>query len=110
VLTLIIFLLFKIPGVWEKVDFTQAKSGDNQKAGGVAAIASGLLAFSIQYLVASTHTMNGGINYGDAFHLSMTMIGWGLVLSGISWLGWANWQASQPPQTWKKVEPISEES
>jgi hypothetical protein len=82
VLTLIVFLLFKIPGVWAKVDFTHAEPGDNETAGGAAAISSGLLAFSIQYLMASTHTING-INYGDAFHTSMTITGWSLILAGI---------------------------
>jgi hypothetical protein len=82
-LTLIIFLLFRIPGVWEKVDFTQVEPDDNQKAGGAAAIAAAGLAFSIQYLMASTHTMNGGINYGDAFHTSMTAVGAGLIFLGV---------------------------
>jgi hypothetical protein len=31
--------------------------------------------------VGSTHTF-GGVNYGDAFHLSMTLIGIGLILAG----------------------------
>ncbi len=84
VLTIIVFLLFKIPGVWAKVDFSQAPKGDNETAGGAAAIVSGILAFTIQYMMAGTHTMNGGINYGDAFHTSMTIIGWGFVLGGIS--------------------------
>ena len=84
VLTLIIFLLFKIPGVWAKVDFSQAPKGENETAGGAAAIVSGILAFTIQYMMAGTHTMNGGINYGDAFHTSMTIAGWGFVLGGIS--------------------------
>jgi len=84
VLTLVVFLLFKIPGVWTKVDYTQAPKGDNETAGGAAAIASGMLAFSIQYLMASTHTMNGGINYGDAFHTSMSIVGWGLMFGGFS--------------------------
>jgi hypothetical protein len=84
VLTLMIFLIFKIPAIWAKVDFTQAPKVDNETAGGAAAIVSGGLAFSIQYLIASTHTMNGGINYGDAFHTSMTIVGWGLVLGGVS--------------------------
>lgn len=103
VLTLIIFLLFRIPGVWEKVNFERAKLADNQKAGGVAAIVSGVLAFSIQYLMASTHTMNGGINYGDAFHLSMMLTGWGLVFAGITLIVWANWRVSHPHQTWERA-------
>ena len=84
VLTLIVFLIFKIPGIWVKVDYSQAPKGDNETAGGAAAIVSGILAFTIQYLMASTHTMNGGINYGYAFHTSMTIVGWGLVLGGVS--------------------------
>ena len=84
VLTLIIFLLFKIPGVWDKVDFNKASKADNETAGGAAAIISGVLAFTIQYWMAGTHTMNGGINYGDAFHTSMNILGWIFVIGGIS--------------------------
>jgi hypothetical protein len=96
ILTLIVFLLFKIPVIWEKVDYTQAKPGDNETAGGVAAIVSGGLAFTIQYLMASTHTMNGGINYGDAFHTLMTIVGLGLVLGGISLILAVQFQGKQP--------------
>jgi hypothetical protein len=82
VLTLIVFLLFKIPGVWAKVDFSQASKGDNETAGGAAAIVTGLFALTIQYWMAPTHTLSG-VNYGDAFHTSMAIIGWGLVVTGI---------------------------
>jgi hypothetical protein len=84
VLTLIVFLLFKIPAVWAKVDFSKAPKGDNETTGGAATIISGILAFSIQYWMAGTHTMNGGINYGDAFHNSMTILGWIFMIGGIS--------------------------
>ncbi len=92
VLTLIVFLLFRIPGVWEKVDFSKADPRENHQAGGAAVIASGLLAFSIQYLMASTHTF-AGVNYGDAFHLLMAVAGWGLVGWGILLLVWFNLKA-----------------
>ncbi len=81
VLTLIIFLIFKIPAVWEKVDFTKAKKKDSEMAGGAAAIVAGVLSLTIQYLMASTHTING-INYGDAFNTTMTVVGVGLLLIG----------------------------
>ncbi len=81
VLTLIIFLLLRIPAVWEKVDFSKAKKEDSETAGGAAAIVAGVLSLTIQYLMAPTHTING-INYGDAFHLTMTGIGLGLILLG----------------------------
>jgi hypothetical protein len=99
VLTLIVFLIFKIPGIWAKVDYSQAPKGDNETAGGAAAIVSGMLAFTIQYLMASTHTMNGGINYGDAFHTSMTVVGWGLVLGGISLMVAAQWSVKESQQS-----------
>ena len=81
VLTLIIFLLFKIPTIWQGVDFTKAKARDNKKAGGAAAIAVGLFALTIQYTMGSTHTW-GGVNYADVFNTTMTVIGVGLLLLG----------------------------
>ncbi len=78
-LTLIIFMLFKIPAIWQGVDFTKAR--DNKKAGGAAAIAVGLFALTIQYTMGSTHTWDG-VNYADVFNITMTVIGVGLLLLG----------------------------
>lgn len=91
VLTLIIFLLFRIPGVWEKVDFSKAKKKDSETAGGAAAIVVGVLSLTIQHLMAPTHTING-VNYGDAFHLTMTVIGAALLLLGSGLLVRARWE------------------
>ena len=82
VLTLVLFLLFKIPGVWEKVDFSKSKSSESNMAGGAAAIVCGVLCLVIPVLVSPTHTING-VNYGAAFDLTTTGVGWGLVLLGI---------------------------
>ena len=82
ILTLIIFLIFKIPAVWQKVDFTKTKQKDSDTAGGAAAIVCGAISLTIQYLLTPTHTING-INYGDAFHLTTTVLGWGLVFFGL---------------------------
>ena len=81
VFTLIIFLLFKIPAIWQGVDFAKAKSNDSKKAGGAAAIAVGLFTLTIQVTMGATHTW-GGVNYADAFNTSMTVIGAGLLLLG----------------------------
>ena len=81
IFTLVIFLLFKIPGIWQGVDFTKAKASDSKKAGGTAAIAVGLLTLTIQYTMGPTHTW-GSFNYADAFNTSMTLIGIGLLLLG----------------------------
>jgi hypothetical protein len=80
-LTLIIFMIFKIPAIWQGVDFTKAKTSDNKKAGGAAAIMMGLFTLTVQYTMGATHTW-GGVNYADAFNTSMTVIGIGLLLFG----------------------------
>lgn len=81
VFTLVIFLLFRIPFLWQGIDFSKSKSRDNMKAGGAAAILLGLLTLTIQYAMASTHTW-GSVNYADAFNTSMTLIGIACILLG----------------------------
>jgi hypothetical protein len=79
--TLIIFALFKIPGVWQGVDFSKSNAKDNKPASGAAAIVLGLFALTIQYTMGSTHTW-GGVNYADAFNTAMTLIGFALLILG----------------------------
>ena len=83
VFTLIVFLIFRIPFIWQGVNYEKpaGAKNDNGPAAAVTLVLGGILAFTIQYLVGSTHTF-GGVNYGDAFHLSMTLIGLVLVLAG----------------------------
>jgi len=84
VFTLIVFLIFRIPFIWQGVNFEKPEDvkNDNGPAVAITLLFGGVMTFSIQYMVSSTHTW-GGVNYGDAFHLSMTLIGIGLVLSGL---------------------------
>jgi hypothetical protein len=97
VLTLVIFLLFRIPAIWQGVDFAHARSGGNL-TGGAAAIVVGIFTFFIQYFMAPTHTWNG-VNYADAFHVSMSITGAALMLGGLV-LAWAprkvKWLAIRP--------------
>jgi hypothetical protein len=83
VLTLIVFLLFRIPGIWQGVNFD--KGGSNRTAGGAAAILLGALTLTIQYTMASTHTWNS-VNYADAFNTGMTLIGILLLLGGTGFI------------------------
>ena len=82
VLTLIIFLLFRLPGVWEKVNWQRINKSESNKTGGAAMISVGVACLIIQVLMAPTHTF-GGINYGDAFHATLTLAGWVLIGSGV---------------------------
>lgn len=84
VFTLVVFLIFRIPFIWQGVNYEKpaGAKNDNGPAAVATLVLGGIMAFTIQYVVGSTHTF-GGINYGDAFHLSMTLIGIGLILAGL---------------------------
>jgi len=71
--TLVVFLLFKIPGIWKIVDFSRGKPAENKTAGGISSILLAILTITIQNLKGTTHTW-GGVNYADAFHTSMGII------------------------------------
>ena len=81
--TLIVFLLFRIPAVWQGVDFSRGNLKANKPAGGAAAILLGVMMLTIQYTMASTHTWDG-LNYADAFNTSMALAGTALMLFGVA--------------------------
>lgn len=84
-LTLVIFLLFRIPQIWQGVNFDRGGGHNEHTAGGAAAILVGIMTLTIQYTMAATHTWNG-VNYADAFNTAMTLCGLGcLLLGGVIW-------------------------
>jgi len=85
VLTLVIFLLFRIPGVWQGVNY-EKPTGEKKTGKHAAAIALGavgLLALTIQFIMAPTHTI-GGVNYADVWHVALTAIGLALIVGGMA--------------------------
>ena len=87
VLTLIVFLLFRIPKIWQGVDYT---GGDpNDKTGPMAAaitlLVTGILTLTVQYWAGPTHTW-GGTNWAAAFLITSTMLGLGQLLGGAALL------------------------
>ncbi len=84
-ITLIIFLLFRIPGIWQGVDFEkpEGEKKAGKQAAAIALGACGFLSLTIQFFMAPTHTI-GGINYSDVWHTAMTLIGLALILSGVA--------------------------
>lgn len=84
VLTLVVFFLFRIPRIWQGVNYEKPSGG--QPAGTAAAAfalwAAGLLTLTIQFLMQPTHTI-GGVNYADAWHITLSAIGGGLLISGL---------------------------
>jgi hypothetical protein len=89
ILTLIVFLIFRLPPLWREIGFGQpASSSSAGVAGGMASIVAGSIALTIQYWMEPTHTI-GGVNYADVWHIQLQLVGWLLVLIGISALLWA---------------------
>ncbi len=84
VLTLIVFLLFRLPGVRQGVDFTRPATDKptGQNAAAIGLCATGLLTLTIQFVMAPTHTISG-INYADVWHTALSLVGSGLILAGI---------------------------
>ncbi len=90
VLTLAVFLILRIPYLWQGVNFTRGNPKSNLPAGGAAAIMLGLLTLTIQHTMASTHTW-GSVNYADVFNTSMTGVGLLLLLLGAGlWISGVN--------------------
>jgi hypothetical protein len=83
VLTLIVFLLFRIPKIWEGIGFTNA--GSNDKTGTMSAaitlLITGILTLTVQYWAGPTHTWDG-TNWAAAFLVTSIMLGIGQILGG----------------------------
>lgn len=89
VLTLIVFLLFRLPPIWQGVDYEKpaGEKETGKQAAAIALAATGLLTLTIPSLMAPTHTI-GGINWADAWHAALTMIGMLLLLDGAATAFW----------------------
>jgi len=87
VLTLIVLLLFRIPKIWQGVDYTSGGSGDKtgKMAAAITLLVTGILALTVQYWAGPTHTW-GGTNWAAAFLVTSTMLGIGLCLGGVGLL------------------------
>jgi hypothetical protein len=85
VITLIIFLIFRIPAIWQSVNYEKPAGWKNtgKQAAAIALVATGLLSLTIQFMMAPTHTING-LNYADVWHAALTWIGILLILSGVA--------------------------
>ena len=83
VLTLVVFLLLRIPPVWDAVRFDRPGGDSGRMAGAATLVACGLLTLTVQYWAGPTHTW-GGTNWADAWHISMWILGSGLALGGLA--------------------------
>lgn len=94
VLTLAVFLIFRIPGIWQAVNFD--KGSRNGNTGGLAAaitlILVGISALALPFMMAGSHTfVAGGINWAATWSLPLNLIGVLLMVDGLGWLALFLW-------------------
>lgn len=82
VLTLVIFLLFRLPNVRQMALFQEEVKDDTSAIGGLTAIVIGGLVLSVQMWAGSDHLISG-VYYADAFHNAMFIIGSVLEIAGV---------------------------
>ena len=81
VLTLAVFLLFQIPGIWQKVNLTGKDDHTTGIGAGVAMIVAGFLILTVQIWAGAMHTIDG-VNYADVWHTQLAVAGWVASLGG----------------------------
>ena len=84
ILTFLVFLLFRIPGIWKSVNFEKPVENEQtgRKAAAFSLIIVGVLTLTIQFMMAPTHIISG-FNYADVWHVALSILGGGLLLSGV---------------------------
>jgi hypothetical protein len=83
VLTLLVFLLFRIPKIWQGVDYTSGGSDDKTgpTAAAITLMVTGILTLTVQYWAGPTHTWDG-INWAAAFEITRILLGLSQLLGG----------------------------
>jgi hypothetical protein len=112
-LTLIFFLILRIPAIWNEIGL-ESSVHDKNLPHNVAAITlmlMGLLVITVQYWAGPTHVF-GGINYADAWHNQLAIVGWGMILLGLGLTvlpvmkrGWRQLEADLHMQQVRGISP-----
>jgi hypothetical protein len=86
-LTLAIFLLFRIPKIWQAVDYTSGSGNDKtgRLAAAIALLVCGVLTLGAPFWASPSHTWDG-VNWAAAFLVTSTMLGLGQVIGGAALL------------------------
>ena len=82
-LTLIIFLLFRIPPLWRGVDYYGVGKGDKSgpMAAAITLFVTGILTLTVQYWAGPTHTW-GGTNWAGTFEITRILMGLSQLFGG----------------------------
>lgn len=82
--TLVVFLLFRLPPVWRRVDFTQPmKGGSTGASAGTALIVCGIVTLTTPLWAGPTHLSPMGDNWVSVLQTPLTVSGSGMLLAGV---------------------------
>jgi hypothetical protein len=108
-LTLILFLIFLIPGVRQKVNFTKHEGGtDKETAGGLAAIMVGILLLTTPIWAGPSHTFQG-MNWVHLLQTELNISGILLTGGGIAILAKVLFDVIRQELTLAKIDLRSDE-
>ncbi len=108
-LTLILFLIFLIPGVRQKVNFTKNEGGtDKETAGGMAAIMVGILLLTTPIWAGPSHTYQG-MNWVHLLQTELNISGILLTGGGIAILAKVLFDVIRQELTLAKIDLRSDE-
>jgi hypothetical protein len=73
-LTMIFFLILRIPGIWNEIGLEKTSHNTDLHRSAAALVLIGLLSLTVQSWEVQTH-MFDGVNYADTWHSQLTIIG-----------------------------------
>ncbi len=110
VATLALFLLTKLPGIRDWIDFTKPGNGTDQATtGGLVAFVSGCIVLSIESWVGSSHVFQGN-NWVHVLQGPLTIGGTILILGGLALLLRVALDGLAVPAQGRQVQATSESS
>lgn len=83
--TLTIFLLLRLPPLWQRVDITQSLKGDGLGGASVAPalIVCSAITLTTPLWAGPSHVSSSGSNWVDSLQVPLQAGGWGMMLGGI---------------------------
>lgn len=89
VLALIVFIIFRLPGIWERIGYegTGGDAGSGRLAGGVALCLCGLITLAAPFWAGPSH-MVGGYNTVEVLLWHLVIAGVTMLSAGVVMLAW----------------------
>jgi len=100
-ITLLFLLLLRLPGIWQWANFTLPwrGRGSASAAGGLTAFVAGVITITTPLWAGAPHMLDG-YNLVNVLQVPLTVVGWGLVLAGLSLLVLASLGVSGEQMVW----------